>query len=172
MITIAFGTVYSVAQQILRMGANDPQIQLAEDRAASLNSGAAVQSLLMGKVLINQSLASFVQVYDTKGYLIAGDAYLSGQQPTVPFGVLSAADGSAYSAVTWQPATGVRIAAVAVKASNYYVVAGRNLVEVEKRQDKALLLSSLGWAAICIVFALGWIMRFYGAEGRGKGKRA
>jgi hypothetical protein len=166
--SIAFGTLYVIAQQILRSDANDPQIQLAQDLASSLNGGASTTGLIAGRVVINHSLAPFEQIYDTQGNLVNGNAYLDNAQPTIPVGTLRASETLPYKPVTWQPASGVRIAAVAVRANNFYVVAGRNLSEVEKREDATLLLAALGWAATCIVVAFGWVLRFYGTEGWAK----
>jgi hypothetical protein len=50
---------------------------------------------------------------------------------------------------TWQPASGARFAAVLKRVtysdSTYYVLAARNLREVEKREDTMFLLSSCAW---------------------------
>lgn len=154
-ITIVFGTMYAVAQQTLRWGANDPQIQLAEDAAASIDRGASFDQIVAGQVWIDQSLAPFIQIYNSSGALLAGNAYLGdNQQPVIPGGVLSAASAP-YHAVTWQPASGVRLAAVVVKAHNVYVVSGRNLFEIERREDTVLRLVALGWIA-AIACQVAW----------------
>ncbi|HXH27029.1 MAG TPA: hypothetical protein VNG90_03965 [Candidatus Acidoferrum sp.] len=158
-ITVIFGTVYTVGQQMLRSDANDPQIQMSEDMAAKLNGGASPQSLVTGKVDVSKSLAAFVQVYDSGGALVAGNAYIGDSQPIVPTGVLTASNGVPYNLVTWQPQAGVRIASVEVKANNFYVLAGRNLLEVEKREDHSMLLSALGWLAASGIFAALWVAR-------------
>ena len=60
--------VYLTVQQSLRLGANDPQIQMAEDAASSLNGGASTESVLpSSKVEIADSLAPFVIVFDSSG---------------------------------------------------------------------------------------------------------
>jgi hypothetical protein len=67
-ITALCGLAYLVAQQVLRQDANDPQIQMAEDAAAALAHGGAVESVLpAAQVDLAQSLAPFVIVFDDTG---------------------------------------------------------------------------------------------------------
>ncbi|MBI2759714.1 MAG: hypothetical protein HYX49_13710 [Chloroflexi bacterium] len=55
--------VYTVVQQALRQGLNDPQVQMAEDAAYTLNNGATVDSIASGnKVEMSRSLAPFLFV--------------------------------------------------------------------------------------------------------------
>ena len=62
------GLAYLVVQQSLRMGANDPQIQMAEDSAAALNSGSSIDLIIpTAKVEIANSLALFLIVFDELG---------------------------------------------------------------------------------------------------------
>jgi hypothetical protein len=44
--TLLCGLVYLAVQQSLRQGANDPQIQMAEDAAAALVAGSTPESVL------------------------------------------------------------------------------------------------------------------------------
>ena len=44
--TLCCGLVYGAVQQDLRMGANDPQLQLAEDAARALDAGAPAATLV------------------------------------------------------------------------------------------------------------------------------
>jgi hypothetical protein len=157
-VTMIFATFEIVVQQSLRIGANDPQIQLAEDAASALNGNASPRSLVAGKVNLEKSLAPFVIIYDKAGQPVAGNGYLGNQLPVVPPGVLSAARGHDYSFVTWQPEDGVRLASVSVAANNYYVVSGRSLKEVEKREKQTLELSTLGWACTVVIILAGAYM--------------
>jgi hypothetical protein len=55
------GPVYAVVQPDLRMGANDPHLQLAEDAARALDGGAQPATLAgSSKVDVAASLAPFV----------------------------------------------------------------------------------------------------------------
>jgi len=155
LITGIFGTIYAETQQTLRSEANDPQIQLAEDTAAQLKVNfAAPPALGAGKVDIRHSLMPFVNVYDKAGKPVSGNGYLNDRLAVPPLGTLKAAEGKAYRAVTWEPASGVRIAAVSVQGGKYYVLSGRSLKEVEKRENSALLIALLGWSASIVICAI------------------
>ena len=162
---IIFGTIYGVMQQAQRSGANMPQIQLAEDTAVAINKGAHPSSVLTASVVMDSSLAPFIIVYDKSGKVVDGSGLLDGAIPTIPQGALTAADGQAYNAVTWQPKSGVRIAAVAVKADNYYVVSGRSLTEVEKNETKALQLTLTGGVIAFFVVLLSFVVELRKGKG-------
>ena len=152
--------VYLTVQQSLRMGANDPQIQMAEDAASNLNAGASVESVVPpNKVEIADSLAPFVIVFDDSGKVMAASATLYGAVPVYPAGVLDYVRQKGQDRVTWQPEAGVRMATVVVPFAHGFVVAGRSLTEVEKRESQAENLSGLAmlgiWAATFIVIVLG-----------------
>jgi len=160
-IVIIFGTIYAVGQHGLRMDANMPQIQLAEDTAAQLTKGAQPAALVQGSVAMDKSLAPFTNIYDQYGNSIVGEGMIDGTVPAFPGGVLKASQGVSYHTVTWQPQNGVRIAAVAVQAGNYYVVSGRSLTEVEKNEDQALQLSALGGIASLVVLSIAVLLGTY-----------
>jgi hypothetical protein len=152
--------VYLSVQQSLRMDANDPQIQLAEDAASSLNGGATVESVVPStKVEIADSLAPFVIVFDQSGKVLASSATLHGAEPAYPVGVLDYVRQNGQDRVTWQPEAGVRMATVVASYKNGFVVAGRSLTEVEKRESQVENLSGLAmlsiWAATLIIIVLG-----------------
>jgi hypothetical protein len=154
------GLAYLTVQQSLRMGANDPQIQMAEDAASNLNSGASVESVMPStKVEIAVSLAPFVIVFDDSGKVLASSATLHSAVPTYPVGVLDYTRLHGQDRVTWQPEAGVRMATVVVRYDNGFVLAGRSLREVEKRENQVEQLSGLAllaiWAATFIVVLLG-----------------
>ena len=66
--TLLAGLVYGIAQQGLRSGANDPQLQLAEDGARALDAGGDPARVVgPGKVDVAVSLAPFVVVFDAAG---------------------------------------------------------------------------------------------------------
>ncbi|MGB8215114.1 MAG: hypothetical protein WCE68_16315 [Anaerolineales bacterium] len=154
------GLAYLTVQQSLRMGANDPQIQMAEDAASDLNAGASIESVLPStKVEIADSLAPFLVVFDDSGKVLASSATLHAATPTYPAGVLDYTRQQGQDRVTWQPEAGVRMATVVVRYKNGFVMAGRSLTEVEKREDQVESLSGLAllaiWAATLVVISLG-----------------
>jgi hypothetical protein len=157
-ISIIFGTIYITQQQSLRISANNPQIQLAEDAAASLNNGTNPVSFANNRVDIGSSLAPFVIIYSKSGRVVSGDGYLNNKIPNTPIGILQHSDGKDYSFVTWQPQDNVRIASVSVSAKNYYVLAGRSLKEVEKQEQSQLQFATLGWVGSVIVVTLGIVL--------------
>lgn len=156
--TVFFALLYATVQQSQRLGANDPQIQLAQDAATKLNQGASPSTILPAIISIKDSLTPFVIIYDQKGKPVGGSGVIDGNLPVVPFGVLSAAENQAYNAVTWQPQTNIRIASVTVAAHNYFVLSGRSLAEVEKRESKTLLLSLTGWITSLLVLTVGFLL--------------
>jgi hypothetical protein len=146
--TLLAGLVYGVAQQGLRSGANDPQLQLAEDAARALDAGVDPAAVVgPGVVDAAVSLAPFVVVYDAGGRVLASSGTLDGAAPVPPLGVLEHAAVNAPNAVTWQPREGVRVATVTARWGGGTVMAGRSLREVERREDQVLLLVAAGWAA-------------------------
>lgn len=154
------GLVYLSVQQSLRMGANDPQIQMAEDAANQLNAGTQVESVIpAGKVEISTSLAPFLIIFDESGKVIASSAVLHGQIPDYPAGVLDYTKQNGEDRVTWQPEAGVRMATVVMPTLNGFVMAGRSLREVEIRETTVQNICGLAlvaiWVGSFIVVAIG-----------------
>ena len=152
--TLCCGLVYTAVQQDLRMGANDPQVRLAEDAARALDAGAQPASLVGSvKVDVASSLAPFVVISDTSGAILATDGRLDGHDPVPPLGVLDAARADAPNKVTWQPRAGVRIASVTVPWKGGTVLAGRSLREVERQEDDILLITAAAWLVMMAALA-------------------
>jgi hypothetical protein len=163
-VTATCGLVAVTVQQNYRAGLNDPQIQLARDAAALLDSGAEPASVVNSPTVdAERSLAPFVIVYSPSNAVLASGATLGGATPTPPRGVLQAARSGAgkgriagltgnarpgENRVTWQPRDGVRLASVGVAAkSGVVVLAARNMSEVEGRESDLMTLVALGWLA-------------------------
>jgi hypothetical protein len=147
--------VYGAVQQALRQSANDPQIQMAEDAAAALAKGAAVEAVVpAAEVDVQHSLAPFLIVYDDNGTVLKTSGLLNGQVPPLPPGVLGYTRIRGQDRVTWEPQHGVRMAAVVVRYQGQqsgYVLAARSLREVEKREDQVFWISGL--AMLCLLGA-------------------
>jgi hypothetical protein len=161
LLLVIFGTIYTVTQQAQRSSANYLQIQLAEDNAALLNSGVNPAEVTTDQVNMQSSLDPFIIIYDKAGRAVggAGSGFLDNKRPAVPYGVLTAANDTEYHAVTWQPAAGVRIAAVTVAAKNYYVLSGRNMREVEKSESRTLVLTAFGFLAALALLMATWTVQ-------------
>lgn len=136
--TIICLLVFVTVQQSLRIGANDPQIQMAEDAVRALERGEAIDKVLpAGKVEIERSLAPFLVLYDADGRPIAGSGLLHGQPAAPPAGVFTYVSQRGEERVTWQPEPGVRLASVVLRTTATpaaFVLAARSLREVEKRE--------------------------------------
>ena len=137
-------------QQLLRLQANDPQVQLAEDAARALAGGADPKSVLPPgpQVDVSRSLAPFVVVYDAAGAPMASSGQLHGAAPKLPGGVLEHALAQGGHRLSWQPEVGVRQALVVVPlraGAAGFVVAGRSLREVEARKRQAMEFLLLLW---------------------------
>lgn len=164
--TIMMFAIYVAIQQIIRQSANDPQIQLAEDGAAALEGGFSAAALT-GSVRIDmaKSLAPFIVVYDDSGKPVSSSGYLYGQVPILPSGVFDFARTNPDDRITWQPASSTRIAAVVRHfkgASPGFIVAGRNMREIESRIEVIGFIILGAWAMIvaAILILLAGIYRF------------
>lgn len=168
--------VYGAVQQNFRQSLNDPQIQMAEDGAAVLASGGVPADVVpRGKLVsADESLAPFIAVFDSEGNPLESSGTVSGAPPKPPVGVLAAAQNNAgkdtaqpyENRVTWQPASGTRIALVVkyVPETKQFVAAGRNMREVEVREGNLHNQMLLAWlvtllASFVCVFLTDRILR-------------
>lgn len=157
-IVLLSGLIYVTGQQINRMGANDPQIEIAENLARTYGQGNDQPLLANGeKSDITQTLSPFAIRFDQNGQPIDSTTLLDGLVPTPPAGVLRFAKDHGEDRVTWQPKKGVRIASVIKYFSGKqtgYILVGRSLREVEKRQDALLTQLALGSVATLIALLI------------------
>lgn len=167
--------IYIVGQHILRQGADDPQIQMAEDAAALLASGRAVENVVVGpKVDIATSLSPYIVVYNNMGAPTFSSGLLAGAMPTLPKGAFAIAQNNKKvevsmgleSRFTWQPQKGVRQALVLVQTSTpsgvQYIAVARSLREVERRENALLWMVFYGWTTILVIlFGAHVIVRKY-----------
>ena len=155
--------VYVSVQQSLRSGANDPQIQLAEDAARALERGAMPESVVpANNVSIAESLTAFVIVYDSTLQPLAGSGRYHDRLLAPPPGVFEHARARGQARVTWQPAPALRIATVIVPATTAtgakFVLAGRSLREVEERQMFARnMVAAALLGTLAMTFSLVWL---------------
>jgi len=141
--------VYAAVQQAHRSGANDPQVQLADDATRALDGGATPESVLPPmKVDLAGGLAPFVILYDGQGKPVAGSGSFRGRLASPPQGVFDLVRVNGEERVTWQPERGVRIASVVRRSSSpaaAFVLAGRSLREVEEREADLRRMSALAF---------------------------
>ena len=147
--TLLCGLVYLVVQQSLRWGANDPQIQMAEDAAAALAAGRTPEAVLpASQVEISSSLAPFMIIYSDMGEPLASSGLLHGAAPLLPPGIFDYTRKNSEDRVSWQPEAGVRVAAVVVAyggAQPGFVLPGRSLREVETRVSQVEQITGIVW---------------------------
>lgn len=158
----------TIPQQVLRLGANDPQIQLADDLTVRLEEGTPpAEALPAGSVDMARSLSSFVIAYDDQGRPLASQAQLNGQTPTPPRGIFDYVRTHNEERISWQPRRDVRIAAVIQRVNGAhpgFVLAGRNMREVEAREALVGQLAGLTWIGMMGVIVpgtavFGWYTR-------------
>ena len=157
LVTVLAAMIYISVQQSYRMGANDPQVQVARDLSRRLQKQAAdSRSGLTDSVDIASSLSLFTVRYDEAGRPLWGTGLLDGKLPALPPGVFATAASRGEDQLTWQPRPGIRIALVvsAVASPGHgYVAAGRSLREVENRIANLNMLLLMGW-----LFCLGIVL--------------
>jgi hypothetical protein len=144
------GLVYLAVQQSLRIGANDPQIENAEDAAMMLGNGVPIASVVpAGSIDIASNLGTYMVLFDASGNPISGDARLDGAMPNLPPGVFAYTKTHGEDRFTWQPRRGVRSAVVVVSVANSssasFVMAGRSLREIEIRETQAFREAAAAW---------------------------
>lgn len=160
-ITAFCGLTYLTVQQNYRQSANDPQIQMSEDIASTLESGKEVASVIPGNAVdLSKSLAPFIIVFNDAGQPISSNASLVGRIPVPPKGVFTYTKDHGQDRFTWQPRDGVRIAAVVTsyKQGSGFVLAGRSLREVEKRSYQLLVHVGVVWAVTILSSLLSIII--------------
>ena len=164
--TFVAGAGYLISQQVLRMSANDPQIQLAEDAANRLAHGEIPAAVIPERHIdMATSLAPFILFCDDSGRPITGSALLNRSIPTIPRGVYDYVRSHGEERVTWQPQPGVRIASVVTRTTGGFVIAGRNLREIELRESMVFKLAAAIWLVVnCILLALWLLMPRFGGS--------
>jgi hypothetical protein len=173
-VTILSGLIYASVQQVYRTAANDPQIEKARDIAHRVSYKKPVAEFVNPDTVdLRQSLATFIQLYDNSGKLTASTGFIEKTAPIVPAGVLETARQKGEDDVTWQPVPEVRLASVIVytgRRDGGYVLAGRSLLEVEKREANLQTMALLCWL-LCmgIICAHAMLQGWLGRKGKAKG---
>jgi hypothetical protein len=173
--TVLFGTIYVVAQQLDRQGANEAPLRLASQVAAELREGQTTTVDAQPHVDLSRSLAAFVVVEDAQGSATSGSGFLKGALVSLPTGVLANAAKNGQDNVTWQPQAGLRFATVTLKVGDQFVTAGQSLKPSEDRDGNIQLLVGFGWLVSMLVLGGTWfwlwrvrlgLQRQFGAQSR------
>ena len=166
--TVLALALYAIPQQLLRQGANDPQIEMVTNLAVHLNKYGVSDGLRQGALTtygsatvdMANSLSPFLIVYDDEGRALGSTAELDGQTPTPPAGVFDYVRSHGQERVSWQPRNNVRIAAVVERVSGAqpgFVLAGRSLREVEAREGQVFKMAGVAWFGMLGLILLGTI---------------
>lgn len=141
-----------------RTAADDVQRVIAQEAAVTLGRGTLPETIIPeGKVVIGESLAPYLNIYDGQGLPVAGSGYLRGDLPKLPPGVFSAAREQGENRTTWQPEPGIRHAIVVVPFGDGpagYAVAGRSLSETEKRERSLMRMTGGTLGAFLLLMLL------------------
>jgi hypothetical protein len=155
-VTVLFGTIYVVVQQLDRLSANDDPLRLASQVAAEIREGQSTTLDAQPHVDLSRSLAAFVVVEDAQGNSTAGSGFLTGALVSLPTGVLANAARSGQQNVTWQPRPGLRFATVTLRVGDQFVSAGQSLKPSEDRDGTFRLLIGVGWLMAMLVLGGTW----------------
>lgn len=168
-ITGVCGLVYVTIQQNYRQSLNDPQIQMAEDAAAALAKGAVPASVVpRGETVdITRSLKPWIAVYDETGKPLESSGILDGVPPRPPLGIFKYMKGDVgdvidirrvpagekrkrENRISWMPRSDVRSALIVawVPEAKQFVVAGRNMREVEDREERMGTTIFFAWTVL------------------------
>ncbi len=150
--TLFCGLIYATVQQNIRSSANDPQIQIAETIGNALVGGQAPQAVIPdSRVDIATSLANYAILYDDAGKPVIASGQLHGNVPTLPPGIFEYVRAHGEDRITWQPEPDVRSAIVVIRfvgpKKSGFILVGRSLREIEKREDRLVKMIALAWAA-------------------------
>ena len=146
----------ATVNHLYRQPLNDPQVQMAEDGARALADGRVPADIVSRGALIDadKSLAPFIAVYDKNGTPLEASATVGGLPPKPPIGVFNYAKLHGENRVTWQPSPSTRIALIVrpvPNSSGWFVAAGRNMREGERRKADLSLKIAFGVAILLFV---------------------
>jgi len=156
---LSFGLAV-IPQQVLRLGANDPQVEITGNLKSQFEHGLSPSPLASKDTVdMEESLSPFTMAFDEQGRLLASSGVLHGASPVLPAGVFDYVRQHGEERVTWQPERGVRIATVVRHLSTGgFVLAGRNMREVEAREQLATTQAGLVWFGMLAIIVVGTVL--------------
>ena len=158
-LTLMGGAAAATFQQMLRRGANQPQIQMATFYASKIESGVRPsEAIPHNNVDIENSLEPFAIFYDDQGAPTTGSGYLNQAIPAPPRGVFNYVRTHGSDTVTWQPQPNVRIAAVIQRVSGPtpgFLLTGRSLQLVEEQESLFWRMAFIGWFLVVFLLIAG-----------------
>lgn len=144
---------YVSLQQSLRMGLNDPQVQMAQDTATKLNQGVPPSSAVPTNIVDeSQSLASFVTIVDSNTRILASSGKIGDRVPLPPTSSFPDSQKRNNNWFTWQH-DAVRDAAVIVPFGNNagYILVARSMSQTENTISYITKLAGLTLLGVLVV---------------------
>jgi hypothetical protein len=158
-LTLAGGVTAVTMQQMLRRGADQPQVDMADRYAGEIGLGEAPGDVVPpGYVDLERSLQPFVIFYDDYGRPGTGTGYIDQSLPVLPSGVLEFVRSHGSENVTWQPRPGIRIASVIKHVTGKgsgFILAGRSLRTVEEQESLLRRMFIGGWIGLMLLLLGG-----------------
>jgi hypothetical protein len=152
--TLVLGAAYAMNLQSVRRSADDLPFAVSQAAKAQISKGAAPESVVPNaNVNIRQNNNPFIIVTDDKAQLLAGSAFLDDRVPLPPKGVFDYTKAKGIDVVTWEPASGVRLATVVTTyktPSNVegFIITGQSLRQAAYRIKTSTLIISAAWLAV------------------------
>ena len=157
--TLLGGAAALTIQQMLRRGADQPQVEMVNWYAVEIESGVKPdEAIPTGYIDLERSLQPFVIFYDDQAKPEHGNGYLDQLTPAPPSGVFEYVRNHGTEKFTWQPSRRVRIAAVMRRISGAhpgFVLSGRSLRFVEEEESLLRRMTIFGWLAVVLILVLG-----------------
>lgn len=158
-LTLWGGAAAITMQQMLRRGANHPQVEMALRYTRAIAAGNKPEDLLpSNRIDLQTSLEPFAIFYNGAGVPVASTATLNDQVPSPPAGVFDHARRFQDDTITWQPQPGVRMAAVVRRVDGPmpgFVLTGRSLQLVEDQESALRRGTFVTWFILMSLLALG-----------------
>jgi hypothetical protein len=156
-------------QQLLRRGADQPQIQMAQNYASAIAAasnpaaspfpgGPGSYPFPTGHIDLATSLEPFVILYNSDGAPIHSTGYLDDAVPIPPHGVFAYLRTQPIDKFTWQPRPGLRIAAVAQRIDGPtpgFILVGRSLTLVQQQEDRLRVGTFITWFCLMALLIAG-----------------
>lgn len=160
--TLVLGAAYAMAQQSTRLSADDLPLTTSQVAKQELQNDSNPKDVVPTlKTDLRYDASVFMIITDSTQHVLASSAVLDGQTPLPPSGVFSFTNTHGSDHFTWEPTSGVRVAARVTKygqgADSGYIIAGQSLKPYESRISTytwialAAWLASVAWSYLLIL---------------------
>jgi hypothetical protein len=152
--TLGAGVLWLSHGLALRSGGDRLPLRLAARAAGQLASGSPPGGVLPPAVNMASSPAAFVMVFDSSHHVLASSGRLGGRIPQLPGGVLSFAAAHGEDRITWEPAPGLREAAVIEPYGGPrpgFILAAQSLQVISRQQLSVIWGIAGGWLAVLAI---------------------